>query len=40
MLRFYKPVVKLTLKDGSVFYLRSANAEHLKEDLERWLREK
>jgi len=38
MLRFYKPVVKLTLKDGSLFYLRSANAEHLKEDLEKWLR--
>jgi hypothetical protein len=38
MLRFYKPVVKLTLKDGSAFYLRSANAEHLKEDLEKWLR--
>ena len=37
MLRFYKPLVKLTLKDGSVYFIRSANAEHLREDLEKWL---
>lgn len=38
MLRFYKPLVKLTLKDGSVYFIRSTNAQHLKEDLEKWLR--
>ncbi|ADV46922.1 M16 family metallopeptidase [Nitratifractor salsuginis] len=39
MLRFYKPVVKLTLKDGKIYYLRNSNAQELKEDLERWMQE-
>jgi predicted Zn-dependent peptidase len=34
--RFWKPLVRLTLKDGKTYYLRSTNAEHLREDLERW----
>jgi len=31
--RFYKPLVKITLKDSTVYYIRASNAEELKEDL-------
>jgi len=31
--RFYKPLVKITLKDSTVYYIRALNAEELKEDL-------
>ncbi len=37
MFRFWKPVVKVELKNGEQYYLRSANAEHLREDLQKWL---
>jgi len=37
MFRFWKPLLKIELKDGSHYYMRSGNAEHLKEDLEKWL---
>jgi len=29
--------VKIELKNGSHYYIRNANATHLKEDLENWL---
>jgi hypothetical protein len=37
MLRFYKPLVRLVLKDSSTYFIRSANAKHLSEDLQKWL---
>ena len=36
-LRFWKPLVKITLKNGNIFYIRSNNANKLKENLEEWL---
>ncbi len=36
-LRFYKPLVEVLLKDGRRYYIRSANARHLSEDLAEWL---
>ncbi len=36
-LRFYKPLVEVLLKDGRRYYIRSANARHLSEDLTGWL---
>ena len=35
--RFWKPLTALICKDGSVCYLRSSNAAHLREDLDAWL---
>ncbi len=35
--RFWKPLLKLDLKDGSHYYIRSSNATHLKEDLKNWI---
>ncbi len=35
--RFRKPLTELKCKDGKICYLRAANAEHLKEDLQKWL---
>lgn len=34
---FWKPVLKISLKNGQVIYLRSKNARYLEEDLEKWL---
>ena len=39
-LLFWRPLVMLKMRDGSRWYLRSANAVHLKEDLEKWIRQK
>ncbi len=36
MLRFWKPLVRLEMMQGEVFYLRSSNALHLEEDLLKW----
>ena len=36
-LRFWKPLVKVTLKDGTSFYIRANSANKLKENLEEWL---
>ena len=38
-LAFWKPLVSLETKEGECYYLRTSNAEHLKEDLEKWLAE-
>jgi len=35
--RFWKPLVKIFLKDGNSIYIRSSNAQHLSEDLQKWL---
>ncbi len=37
MFRFWKPVAKVVLQNGEHYYLRSGNAEHLREDLQKWL---
>ena len=34
---FFKKLLKVTTKDGKVYYLRALNAKHLKEDLESFL---
>ncbi len=34
-IRFWHPLVKVTLKNGESYYLRATDAEHLKEDLEK-----
>lgn len=34
---FWKPLLKITLKDGEAIYIRNKNAKHLKEDLEKHL---
>ncbi len=34
--RFWKPLAELKCKNGKVCYLRASNAEHLKEDLQKW----
>ncbi len=34
---FWKPLIEVKLKDGNSFYLRASNAEHLKEDLHKYL---
>ncbi|RLA60751.1 MAG: hypothetical protein DRQ78_09265 [Epsilonproteobacteria bacterium] len=36
-LLFWKPLVCVTMKDGKKYYMRSRNAQHLKEDLEQYL---
>ncbi len=36
-LRFWKPLVLLETQDEKVYYIRTSNATHLKEDLEKWL---
>ncbi|MCK5355894.1 MAG: insulinase family protein, partial [Methyloprofundus sp.] len=36
---FWKPLVKISLKDGQEIYIRNKQAEHLKEDLETQLSE-
>ncbi len=36
-LLFWRKLLKLTLDDGEEIYLRSANAQHLKEDIEQFL---
>jgi predicted Zn-dependent peptidase len=33
---FWRPLVSIEMRDGSHYYIRSTNAEHLVEDLERW----
>ena len=38
--RFWKPLVTLVCKNGKRCYLRTSNAQHLKEDLEKWLNSK
>jgi predicted Zn-dependent peptidase len=39
-LHFWRPVVQLSLKESDEpLYFRSADAEHLKEELDRWLDE-
>ena len=38
-LMFWKPLVKITLEGGKTLYLRSRNAKHLKEDLNKWLKQ-
>ncbi len=35
---FWRPLLRINLKNGQVYYLRSNNAKHLKEDLEDWLK--
>ncbi len=37
VLFFWRPLVKVEMKDGKVFYLRTSAAEHLKEDIEKCL---
>ena len=39
MFRFWKPLLKMELKDSKHYYIRTSNAQHLKEDLEKWLKE-
>ena len=39
MIRFWKPLLKMELTDGTHYYLRNSNAQHLKEDLQKWLKE-
>ncbi|WP_324172773.1 M16 family metallopeptidase [Sulfurimonas sp.] len=34
---FWKPLIEVKLKNGNTFYLRASNAEHLKEDLHKYL---
>lgn len=34
---FWKPLIEVRLKNGNSFYLRASNAEHLKEDLQKYL---
>ena len=38
MFRFWKPLLKMELKDGKHYYIRTSNAQHLKEDLYKWLK--
>jgi len=38
MFRFWKPLLKIELKNGHYYYVRSANATHLKEDIEKWMK--
>ncbi len=37
-MRFWKPLVKIALNNGKALYIRAANAEKLKENLENWLK--
>ena len=37
---FWKPLLKIVLKNGKVYYLRSKNAKHLEEDLKKWYGDK
>lgn len=37
MLRFWKPLLKIDLKDNKHYYIRTTNAVHLQEDLQHWL---
>jgi predicted Zn-dependent peptidase len=37
-LLFWKPLVKIKLRNGKVLYIRNKNAQHLKEDLNKWYR--
>lgn len=39
-LLFFKPLVAIVTTNGRVIYLRSSNAQHLKEDLEKWSKNK
>jgi len=36
-IRFWKPLLKVTMQDGKIYYLRTVEASHLKEDLEKAL---
>ncbi|MCF6206940.1 MAG: insulinase family protein [Sulfurovum sp.] len=35
-LLFWRPLVRIQMHDGTVHLIRTSNAEHLKEDLEKW----
>ena len=37
MVRFWKPLVRINMKDGSIYYIRASQAEHLKEDIGKWI---
>ncbi len=37
MVRFWKPLVRINMKDGSVYYIRASQAEHLREDISKWI---
>ena len=39
MFRFWKPLLKIELKNGMHYYIRTSNAQHLKEDLQKWLKQ-
>jgi len=36
-LLFWRPLVMLEMEDGNRWYIRTSNATHLKEDLDKWL---
>ena len=36
-IRFWRPLLKVTMQDGKAYYLRTAEASHLKEDLQKAL---
>jgi len=36
---FWKPLVEIQLSDGGSYYIRASQADHLDEDLNRWLKE-
>ena len=36
-LRFWKPLVALRTRERKVYFIRTSNAVHLKEDIEKWL---
>jgi len=36
-IRFWKPLLKVTMEDGTVYYIRAVEASHLKEDIEKVL---
>ncbi|SFV60778.1 FIG007959: peptidase, M16 family [hydrothermal vent metagenome] len=38
-LLFWKPLVEIGLSDGSRYYIRASQADHLREDLTKWLKE-
>lgn len=37
MVRFWKPLVRINMKDGSAYYIRAPQAEYLKEDIGKWI---